>query len=138
MLSLLRKDIYPRVATHVKSQHQNVKYPCGLCPYQATVKGHLSRHKKTVHHADTSAKLNCDFCDFKTVHKSYLTQHTQLLHSGNAKVFECNICPYHTVYKQSLVAHKRSHINANKLLSNKQQLKKLEPFKFLTCKYCKC
>ena len=47
------------LSTHIKSQHQGVKFPCGLCDYHATQKSHLSRHNKTIHnHADQMTKLN--------------------------------------------------------------------------------
>ena len=37
---------------YIKSRHQNedVKYPCGLCGYQAKGKSNLSAHNRTIHH----------------------------------------------------------------------------------------
>ena len=90
----------------------SVKFPCGLCDYQATEKSSLSKHNKTVHSADQMAKQNCDFCDFQSVYKTALTKHRKLLHSGNAEVFECNVCTFKTNNKYRLANHaKRKHIS---------------------------
>ena len=74
------------LSTHIKSQHQGVKYPCGLCDY------HLSTHvdcviiiylditKLFINHADQMTKLNWTDCDFQTVFKSCLAMHKKKKH----------------------------------------------------------
>ena len=37
------------IYTHIRAAHEGVKYPCEECEYQATQKGDLDRHRKSVH-----------------------------------------------------------------------------------------
>ena len=37
------------MAPHREAVHEGMKYPCGQCQYQATIKGSLDWHKREVH-----------------------------------------------------------------------------------------
>ena len=46
--------------THIKSVHEQIKYPCNLCEYKATVRGSLKRHVESVHE---KVKYPCNLCE---------------------------------------------------------------------------
>lgn len=54
---------------HMKSDHQDYKYPCDQCDYSTAEKGNLKRHIRTKH---DGVRFPCDLCDYKgsTKHKA--------------------------------------------------------------------
>ena len=64
------------------------KFPCDLCDFQATKKGHLIKHKNAIHEGE---RYICDLCDYQAVDKRSLRKHQLSLHDtlktgrGNTK-----------------------------------------------------
>ena len=58
---------------------EGVKYPCRQCKYQATEKGALEKHKKTVHEG---GKYPCRQCDYKVTSMRNVTQHQRAIREG--------------------------------------------------------
>ena len=52
---------------HTKSIHEGLRYPCGQCEYEATQKGSLKIHIKSMHHKEDEdeKKYACDQCDYR-------------------------------------------------------------------------
>ena len=56
-----------------------MKYPCGQCEYQATTKGNLDQHRRSVHEG---IKYPCGQCEYQATRKSSLDQHKRSVHEG--------------------------------------------------------
>ncbi len=63
---------------HIDEVHEKVKYPCGLCQYEATRASHLTRHRKLRHGEGSS--LPCAFCPLMFSTSDYLKRHTKRKH----------------------------------------------------------
>ena len=67
------------VASHQKSVHMGPKFQCPECEYNASTKGSLVAHQKSVH---MGQKFQCLECDYKVTQKSVLATHKKSLHMG--------------------------------------------------------
>ena len=92
------------------------KFPCDLCDFQATGKGHLIKHKNAIHQDE---QYLCDLCDYQAVDKRSLIKHQSLHDSlktkrGNTKsahrgkTYLCDSCSYQTPNKGHINKHQRS------------------------------
>ena len=54
-----------------------MKYPCGQCEYQATTKGSLDKHRRSVHEG---IKYPCGQCEYQATTKGSLDQHRRSVH----------------------------------------------------------
>ena len=93
------------------------KFPCDLCDFQATGKGHLIKHKNAIHEGE---KYICDLCDYQAVDKRSLRKHQLSLHdtlktgrrntksAHGGKTYLCDSCSYQTPNKGHLNKHQRS------------------------------
>ena len=63
---------------HEQAVHQNVKYTCSICEYEATKKSSLKVHIQAVHLGVTHA---CPDCGTKFTMKSNLKKHFKNVHS---------------------------------------------------------
>ena len=54
---------------------KEIKYPCDICDYQATVKGDLKIHKESKHFG---VKHPCSLCDYQATHKNSLTRYRKI------------------------------------------------------------
>ena len=94
------------VYNHIKSAHENKKYPCSLCDYQATYKSSLAKHNQSVHEG---VKYPCQQCDHEATQQSSLTRHIQSIHDG--KKFHCEVCNKEFASKGYLHTHAKSAHN---------------------------
>ena len=69
--------------------YEGKKYPCRVCDYQATTKGCLAQHQRSVHEGK---KYPCRECDHQTTSKSDLNKHQRAIHEG--KKYPCRQCDY--------------------------------------------
>ena len=56
-----------------------MKYPCGKCEYQATTKGSVDRHRKSVHEG---IRYPCRQCEYQAATKGNLERHRRSIHEG--------------------------------------------------------
>ena len=64
--------------THVKTLHEELRYPCYQCEYQAKRKAALQIHVESQHEGIQHA---CKLCNFQTKQKYYLKIHIHSQHS---------------------------------------------------------
>ena len=80
-------------------------FACNLCDYRGKQRGHLVKHKLSVH---ISKRLfACDQCDYRGKRQSHLDAH-KLVHSKE-KPFACDKCNYRAGLKHQLKTHHIIH-----------------------------
>ena len=94
------KNIIDQVP-QTKGLHQNVKYACDQCDYQAKYKISLTRHIQVKHEG---VKYACDQCDYQATRQSHLTVHIQSKHEGVKHA--CDQCDYVAAWKSEIARHK--------------------------------
>ena len=57
------------LATHLKSVHRGQKFRWPECDYEATIKDNLARHRKSLH---IRQKFKCQECDYEATQKGHL------------------------------------------------------------------
>ena len=67
------------VKYHIRKKivHEEVKFPCRQCNFQATTKGSLAEHKRAVHEG---VKYPCGQCNHRAKSKGDLAQHKTAVH----------------------------------------------------------
>ena len=65
------------IIQHKKAVHEGVKYRCGQCGHQSTLKGNLAEHKRAVHEG---VKYPCGQCGYQATTKGSLAQHKRAVH----------------------------------------------------------
>jgi hypothetical protein len=70
-----------RLTTHIKSQHQGVRYFCELsgCDYSSSISTQLKNHHLTIHEG---LRFSCDQCTSIFTSKPGLRHHIQSKHEG--------------------------------------------------------
>ena len=98
---------------HIKSIHLKEKFDCKLCEYKATAKGDLYRHFDNVHQTNI---ITCQICN-KTLKKGSLARHMKFFHGEQKTLYQycCKMCPFQTIYQENLKTHTENiHQNLNK------------------------
>ena len=95
--------IFVRTLTHIRSIHENIKFPCQHCDYKATQAGSLKSHIQSIHE---NIKFPCQQCDYKATKASNLKTHVQSIHE-NIK-FPCQHCDFKATQAQYLKNHVKS------------------------------
>ena len=67
------------LAKHKRAVHEGVKYSCGQCCQQFSLKGSLALHKRAIHEG---VKYTCTQCGKQLSRKSKLSQHQKTVHKG--------------------------------------------------------
>ena len=88
---------------HHKAKHQNIKYPCDQCSYQATTQGSLKQHIRAKHEG---IKYPCPECDYQATEKGSLKKHIQSKHENIS--YACNECDYQGASQSNLQRHLQS------------------------------
>ena len=76
-----------RLGLHMDSKHDEVRYPCDQCGYEATQKTSLIIHHNALH---ANVKFQCDKCEYKATQKSSLKTHEDSIHTSIK--FACDQC----------------------------------------------
>ena len=66
-----------RLKTHMKIDHEGVRYKCESCKFVAKCPQYLSLHKKVVHEG---FRYKCDHCDYKATQLGQLYAHRKKIH----------------------------------------------------------
>ena len=85
---------------HIQSKHEGVKFACDQCDHQATRQSHLKSHILTKHEG---VRYACDLCDYQATRQSSLTRHVQTKHEGVK--YKCNQCDYMTSWQGLMSTH---------------------------------
>ena len=86
---------------HIQRVHEGIRYPCDLCDYQATKRGHLKTHKESKHEGK---RYPCPYCTQTATQKLNLKTHIKKKHNMEG-VHEKNNCFYtrkHVFFECSL------------------------------------
>ena len=88
-----------------QSLHEQKKFPCTLCNYQATQQDTLTKHKKSVHHKSVheGVTYNCNICQSTFRLKGGLSQHIKSVHMQ--ETHQCKICEFQATQKVGLSRH---------------------------------
>ena len=120
---------------HIKTTHQNIKFPCDQCDKTYSYRAKLVMHQKRIHegekgeicplgckgffhelkrhiltvHEKKNAKFPCDVCGAVLTTGANLKAHIKTVHEG-ARAFDCNFCGRDFTTKQHRDGHlKRAH-----------------------------
>ena len=92
-----------KVLLDIKGEvHEEVKYPCRQCDYQATTQGRLMIHKGAVHEG---VKYPCRQCDHQATSNGDLARHTRAVYEGVQ--YPCRKCDCQATTQGNLAEHKR-------------------------------
>ena len=69
--------------SHIESIHEQIKYPCDLCEYQAPLQGSLNTHIKSVHE---KVKYPCNICEYEATGKGDVKRHIQSVHNNQVSL----------------------------------------------------
>ena len=88
---------------HKKSVHQGFKYPCTICGYKASRSSSLNEHIQSKH---KGKKYQCNSCDKEYSNSPALRYHHKSVHEG--VIYNCNICHSTFTQKSDLSKHIKS------------------------------
>ena len=117
---------------HYRSKHEDIRYPCDQCDYQASYKGDLHKHIQSQHGFSVSSqcpecgaefrqrgamlahcrsihegiRYPCNECDYQATQQSGLKRHILNIHEGIK--YPCNQCDYQATDKSKLRKHMKS------------------------------
>ena len=89
---------------HVRSVHNEEKYPCSKCPEVFKTHSILLKHKIVIHSKDE--KYNCKHCGLRIGELSQLKAHER---SHEDPKFKCRFCSKMIKSKTALESHERIH-----------------------------
>ena len=120
-----------QITVHRRKFHENVKYSCSDCHYQAKTQIQINIHKKTNHEGIRYICNTCDLailsfkslenhkknkhegirhdcpkCDYKATMRGNLKIHIQAMHERVG--YHCNLCSYKASTPRSLKLHEKS------------------------------
>ena len=93
-----------QLAHHIKSVHENFRYPCSLCSKTFASYHSVTAHKIKAH--STDKKYECRYCGKRLVSAGMVKQH-ELVHEDPK--FACRFCQKKLKTLQNLEAHERGH-----------------------------
>ena len=67
-----------------QAKHEDVKYSCNHCEYQATTQGSLKSHKQAIH---KGVRYSCIKCEYQATQQGNIKRHKQIVHEG--VVYSC-------------------------------------------------
>ena len=91
------------IERNIKIESASKRFPCSMCKYETTQKGHLNGHIKAVH---DRIKDICEMCNKEFFDKSNLKKHIGAVHE-NVK-YKCDQCDKEYKGQQALRNHMRS------------------------------
>ena len=65
------------LSIHKRAVHEGVKYPCGQCDYEATLKSNLDQHKRGVYEG---IKYSCILCSYQASWRKGVQNHMKKYH----------------------------------------------------------
>ena len=86
--------------SHIKVQHDGLRYNCDLCSFSSTGQSSLRLHIRTKHEG---VQYKCDSCGMNFAHKDNLRLHRKVVHEG--KKIKCDLCDFQAA-KRSRVEEK--------------------------------
>ena len=91
------------IESGIKIESASKRFPCSMCKYEATQKGHLNSHIKTVHDRikDLCEKCNKEFSDRSNLKKHIRADHEKVR-------YKCDQCDKEYKGQQALRNHMRS------------------------------
>ena len=73
--------------SHIKVQHDGLRYNCDLCSFSSTGQSSLRLHIRTKH---VGVQYKCDSCGMTFAPKGNLRLHRKVVHEG--KKINCDLC----------------------------------------------
>ena len=95
---------------HVKSDHQNIQYPCEKCDKTFTDQGNLQRHVKSDHQ---NIQYPCDKCEKSFTDQGNLQRHAK---SHNKREIICTVCGTHFWTNAKLAQHEKTNTHTNNVI----------------------
>ena len=92
---------------HKNSKHENLKFNCQKCDFQATSKQYLKQHTK-LRHDQKSESFIC-YCGSEFKNQPHLRYHLKTKHGG---IYSCMECYYQATTKKDLKLHHDSQHNS--------------------------
>ena len=80
------------------SVHEESKYSCGWCEYQATTKGSLDQHRRSVHE---EMKYPCGQYEHHAMSEYDIEKHRKWVHE--AMKYPCEQCEYEATTEGSII-----------------------------------
>lgn len=119
------------LTTHVRLCHgiDGTIFSCDHCSYSIKWKQNLAKHIKGKHDESSNSRYSCDICNKTYKWKDSLNLHWRTSH-GMTTTFNCDYCNYSAKHKVNLVRHIKVKHDSTK----RNELEKCEkPYK---CKNC--
>ena len=83
--------------SHIRVQHDGLRYNCDLCSFSSTGQSSLRLHIRTKHEG---VQYKCDSCGMNFAHKDNLRLHRKVVHEG--KKIKCDLCDFQAAKGQEL------------------------------------
>ena len=92
-----------QINIHKKTHHEGIRYICNTCDLAVVSLQSLENHKKNKHEG---IRYHCPKCDYKATMRGNLKIHIQAMHEGLE--YHCNQCSYKASTPRSLKLHEKS------------------------------